>query len=215
MKKTTIKKFNWIAFLILPVTIVLTAVMICVLGSGLLFYPTMDYDNMTPQTESGELWKVLEVVEGEYAYVIYSVDSNYQFDDDHLIAFQGPSIEAIKDVIADSNDGAYVTSYWEGKGVKFNFSNTHDFKEYLEQVVSSNYYNSELDAEVIMANFSEVTLYDLSDYIGYERDNKSGIGLGVIILFFYVAIFTAIVLVVELLLALILKLTVFRIKKQK
>lgn len=215
MKKSTIKKYNIVAFIVLPITIVLTAVLICLLGSGLLFYPTMDYDAVTPQTESGELWEVLEVVEGEYAYVIYSVDSNYRFDDERLIAFQGSSIEEIKDEVVSCYTNSSTTSYWEGRGVKFNFTVTHDFKEYLSEVESHTYYNEAPDEEVITANFSEVTLYDLSDYMGYERDNKSGIGLGVVILFFYVAIFTAIVLAVELLVALILKLTVFRIKKQK
>ncbi len=213
MKKSTIKKFNWIAFLILPATIVLAAVVVCILGGIVMNYPTINYAHVTSQTESGNLWKVLEVVEGEYAYVIYSVDDVYRFGDEHLIAFQGRSIETIKDVIQESNDGAPVTSYWEGKGVTFNFSTTNDFEEYLEDVEDNFYTNFEPDAEVITANFSEVTLYDVSDYIGYERHNNSGVALGITIMIIYVAIFTATVLAVEILVALILKLTVFRMKK--
>lgn len=213
MKKSTIKKFNWIAFLIIPVTIVLIAVAFGIFAASAINSPTINYDHVTPQTESGELWKVLEVVEGEYAYVIYSVDDVYRFDGERLIAFQGPSIEAIEDEIEECNPGAYVTSYWEGKSKKFDFSTAYDFKEYLEKVESTTYYNPEPDAEVITANFSEVTLYDMSDYIGFERHNKSGIALAIIFFVMAIVYWTFIILIVELLIALILKLTVFRMKK--
>ncbi len=213
MKKSTVKKFNWIAFLIIPVTIVLIAAALGIFIACVLNSPTMNYDHVTPQTESGDLWRVLEVTEGEYTYVIYSIDENYMFDDDHLIAFQGPSIEAIIDEIEESNPGANVTSYWEGKGKTFDFSTTNDFEEYLEDVEDNFYTNFEPDAEVITANFSEVTLYDVSDYIGFERHNKSGVALGMIIFTAAIVFWTFIVLAVELLVALILKLTVFRMKK--
>lgn len=213
MKKSTIKKFNWIAFLIIPVIIVLIAVGVCILGGVIINYPTINHDYVTSETESGNLWRVLEVVEGEYAYVIYSVDDVYGFDGERLIAFQGRSIESVKDVIQESGDGAPVTSYWEGKGVTFDFSTTNDFEEYLEDVENNFYTNFEPDAEVITADFSEVTLYDVSDYVGFERHNKSGVALGMMIMIIYVAVFTAIVLAVELLIALILKLTVFKVKK--
>lgn len=216
MKKSTVKTFNWIAFGIIPAIIVLIAVAFSIFAASAINSPTINYDYVTPQTESGELWKVLEVVEGEYAYVIYSVDESYVFDDDQLIAFQGPSIEAIKDKVEETNPGGYgITSYWEGKGVKFDFSTTNDFEEYLEEVESTVYYNLEPDAEVIKANFSEVTLYDVSDYIGYERQNNSGVALGIMIFVGAVVFWTVIVLAVELLVALILKLTVFKVKKER
>ena len=214
MKKSTVKKFNWIAFGIIPAIIVLIAVAFGIFAASAINSPTINYDHVTAQTESGELWRVLEVVEGEYAYVIYSVGESYMFDDDHLIAFQGPSIEAIKDEVEESNPGGNgITSYWEGKGVKFDFSTTNDFEEYLEDVESSVYYNLEPDAEVIKANFSEVMLYDVSDYIGYEYQNNSGFALATMILVGAIVFWTVIVLAVELLVALILKLTVFRMKK--
>lgn len=216
MKKSTVKTFNWIAFGIIPAIIVLIAVAFGVFAASAINSPTINYDHVTPQTESGELWKVLEVVEGEYAYVIYSVGESYMFDDDHLIAFQGPSIEAIKDEVEESNPGGNgITSYWEGKGVKFDFSTTYDFKEYLEKVESTTYYNLEPDAEVITSNFSEVTLYDVSDYIGFERQNNSGVALGIMIFVGAIVFWTVIVLAVELLVALILKLTVFKVKKER
>ncbi len=213
MKKSTVKKFNWIAFGIIPAVIVLIAVALGIFIGSVINGPTINYDHVTTQTESGNLWKVLEVVEGEYAYVIYSVDDAYRFGDEHLIAFQGRSIEAIKDVIQESNDGAPVTSYWEGDGVTFNFSTTHDFKEYLEDVEDNFYTDFEPDAEVITANFSEVTLYDVSDYVGFERHNKSGVALGMMFFTAAIVFWTFIVLAVELMVALILKLTVFKVKK--
>lgn len=213
MKKSTVKTFNWIAFGMIPAIIVLIAVAFGVFAASAINSPTINYDHVTAQTESGELWKVLEVVEGEYAYVIYSVDDVYRFGGERLIAFQGRSIESVKDVIQDSNDGDLVTSYWEGKGKTFDFSTTNDFEEYLEDVEDNFYTNFEPDAEVITSNFSEVTLYDVSDYIGFERHNKSGIALGIVIFVGVIVFWTVIVLAVELLVALILKLTVFRMKK--
>ena len=97
--------------------------------------------------------------------------------------------------------------------MKFDFSTTNDFEEYLEEVESTVHYNLEPDAEVIKANFSEVTLYDVSDYIGYEYQNNSGFALATMILVGVIVFWTVIVLAVELLVALILKLTVFRMKK--
>lgn len=213
MKKSTIKKFNWIAFGIVPAIIVLIAIILFLFIGSVFMSPTMNYDLVTPQTESGELWRVLEVVEGEYAYVIYSVDDVYRFGGERLIAFQGRSIESVKDVVQDSNDGAPVTSYWEGKGVTFDFSTTYDFEEYLKDVEDNYYTNFEPDAEVITADFSEVTLYDVSDYVGFERHNKSGVALGMMIFTAAIIFWTFVVLAVELLIALILKLTVFRMKK--
>lgn len=214
MKKSTVKTFNWIAFGMIPAIIVLIAVAFGIFAASAINSPTINYDYVTPQTESGELWKVLEVVEGEYAYVIYSVDDVYRFDGERLIAFQGRSIEAIKDKVEESNSGGNgITSYWEGKGVKFDCSTTNDFEEYLEDVESSVYYNLEPDAEVITSNFSEVTLYDVSDYIGFERQNNSGVALGIMIFVGVIVFWTVIVLAVELLIAIILKLTVFKVKK--
>ncbi len=215
MKKSTIKIFNWIAFGIVPAIIVLIAIILFLFIGSVFMSPTMNYDLVTPQTESGNLWKVLEVVEGEYAYVIYSVDDVYRFGGERLIAFQGRSIESVKDVIKESNDGDPVTSYWEGKGVTFDFSTTNDFEEYLEDVEDNFYTNFEPDAEVITANFSEVTLYDMSDYIGFERHNKSGIALAIIFFVMAIVYWTFIILIVELLVALILKLTVFKVKKER
>lgn len=214
MKKSTVKTFNWIAFGMIPAIIVLIAVAFGIFAASAINSPTINYDYVTPKTESGELWRVLEVVEGEYAYVIYSVDDVYRFDGERLIAFQGPSIEAIKDEIEESNSGGNgITSYWEGKGVKFDFSTTNDFEEYLEEVESTVHYNLEPDAEVIKANFSEVTLYDVSDYIGYEHQNNSGFALATMILVGVIVFWTVIVLAVELMIAIILKLTVFKVKK--
>ena len=118
--------------------------------------------------------------------------------------------------VEESNDGGNgITSYWEGKGVKFDFSTTNDFEEYLEEVESTVHYNLEPDAEVIKANFSEVTLYDVSDYIGYEHQNNSGFALATMILVGVIVFWTVIVLAVELLVALILKFTVFKVKKER
>lgn len=114
MKRSAIKKYNLVAFVVIPVAIVLVSITLCLLVAGNLFSATMDYAEVTPRTESGELWKVLAVTEGEYAYVVYSVDDVYNYDDTRLIAFQGPDIETIQEEVAQCFTGNLATSYWEG-----------------------------------------------------------------------------------------------------
>lgn len=212
MKNFASKKYNLVAFVIIPVAIVLVSITFCILVGGSLFSPTLDYDDVTPQTESGELWKVLAVIEGEYAYVIYSVDNAYKYDDARLIAFQGPDIETIQKEVTECDTGNEATSYWEGEGTSFNFSNTFDFKQYLSKMERITFTNGAPDSDVVIANFSEVTLYDLSDYVGYEKDNKSGEGLAVVIMFILVGAVTLIVLAVELLVAFALKKAIAKCK---
>lgn len=77
---------------------------------------------------------------------------------------------------------------------------------------SYTYSNGEPDSDVIIKNFSEVTLYDLVDYIGYEKDNKSGEGLAVMVMFILVGGITLIVLAVELLVAFVLRKTIVKFK---
>ena len=214
MKKSTVKKYNWIAFVIVPAIIVLSTTALCVWVVSLWMEPTINYDQVTSQTESGELWKVLEVTEGEYVYVVYSAGNSYQLDNEHLIAFQGPSIEEITNTIEETNPGGNgITSYWEGDGGTFDFSTTYDFEVYLEEVESTVYYNYEPDPEVITANFSKVELYDVSDYIGFERHNNAGVLMGIMFSVAAIVFWPVIILGVELLVALILKLTVFQMKK--
>ncbi len=210
MKNSANKKYNLVAFVIIPVAIVLVSITFCILVGGSLFSPTLNHDDVTPRTESGELWKVLAVIEGEYAYVIYSVDDAYKYDDARLIAFQGPDIETIQEEVAQCFTGNLATSYWEGEGTSFNFSNTFDFKQYLSKVESITFSNGAPDLDVMIDNFSEVTLYDLNDYVGYEKDNKSGEGLAVVIMFILVGAVTLIVLAVELLIAFVLKKTIVK-----
>ncbi len=212
MKESTIKKFNLIAFIILPITIVFITIMICILGGSLLFSPNLDSDAVTAQTQSGYLWQVLEVTDGGYAYVIYSIDSPYRFDDNHLIAFRGQSVEAIEDEIVPCYSNSMTTSYWEGNGAKIDFTTTQNFKVYLEDVESRTYVSEAPDSEMIKENFAQITTYHLSDYMGYEREDKQGIGLATVIFDICVAFVAVIVLVAELLIALVLKLTVFKVK---
>lgn len=65
-------------------------------------------------------------------------------------------------------------------------------------------------------NFSNVNLYDLSEYKGYQEDGNN-MGTGLALIFFYMAIgvLTIVALLIELVIAIILKLTVFKVKKKK
>lgn len=213
MKKTTIRIYSIVAFAVLPIIIILIGVIVFLHCRASVTAPTVDFDNVTSKTQKGELWEELTIVEGRYAYAIYAIDNYYDFDDAELIAFRSSSIEKIEDTIRESNPGAFVTSYWEGKGRSFDFTDTYDFKQYLEDIKNASYYGEAPDPDVITDAFSDITLYDLSEYKGYEYGYNNGIGVALVFVFWIIAGITLAVLAVELLIAVILKLTVFKIKK--
>lgn len=124
-------------------------------------------------------------------------------------------MEEISDTIWSCDYGAYATSYWKGEGKSFDFSVTQDFEEYLDEIQGYTYTGGkEPDLENVTEEFSKVILYDLSDYMGYEHEYNNGIGLAVILAFGAIGGVTLFVLVIELLIAIILKLTVFKVKKE-
>lgn len=219
MTKEKVRKYNIIAFVVLPIVIVLLGILAFLFCYKVFTKPTVDFDEVTSKTQSGELHEELTVVESEYAYTIYCVDGAYYgFDSDkdyagrQLIAFQGASVEEIDAAIAACQPGGYATSYWEGEGTSFDFTTTNDFEEYLEDIRNGSYHKT-LDSEDVAADFSHVTLYDLTDYKGYEYTYNNGIALALGFFFFGIAGITLVVLLVELVIAIILKLIVFRVKK--
>lgn len=211
MRKSTMRMYNIIAFIILPIVIILSGLVYYVRCRESIMAPTVDYAKVTSTTQTGELWEVLTIVEGEYAYVIYCIDDPYSFGAEmgELIAFQGDSIKQIRDTICENNPGAYATSYWEGKGQKFNYTSTYDFKQYLEDIKNTSYEVAP-DLDVITADFSNVTLYDLSEYKGYEQDYNNGAGIVLAFVFVLTAVITLVALGIELLVAVILMNTIFK-----
>lgn len=215
MKKSTIRKYNVIAFIVLPIVIILGGEMLCVGCFFLSMAPRIDYDEVTSQTHIGELWNRLTIEEEEYSYIIYDIGFQDEFENVELIAFRGSSIEEIRDSICDCAPGFYVTSYWEGEGCSYNFTDTGDFKKYLGEVTDDEYYLYPLRREEVITKFSAVTVYDVSAYIGYEKQNRMGEFFCFAIVSCLVVIGTLCALIIELIIAVILKLTVFRRKKVK
>lgn len=72
MKKRTIRTYSIIAFVVLPVLIILLGVFMCVFCQDAAMEPSVDFDEVTSETQKGELWETLTIVEGESAYVIYA-----------------------------------------------------------------------------------------------------------------------------------------------
>ncbi|MBQ8598107.1 MAG: hypothetical protein IJ409_09990 [Lachnospiraceae bacterium] len=216
MKKVTVRMYSVIAFVVLPVVIVLVAILGFLFVRNELTAPTVDQDEVTDSTQTGELYEVLFIEEGDDIYAIYAIGDFYRFDkENELIAFHGFDREEISDTIRSCDYGAYAASYWQGEGQSFDFSVTRDFEEYLEEIQNRTYVEGkEPDWEDITDDFSNVTLYDLSDYKGYEHRYNNGIGIVVILAFGAIGGITLFVLVIELLIAIILKLTVFKVKKE-
>lgn len=217
MTKAKVRTYNIIAFIILPVIIILIGVILCVYCQKAFMAPTVDFDKVTSQTQKAELWEVLTVEEGEDAYIIYGINDYYDLgeDDNELIAFRGTSIEEMRDIIFDCNHGAYATSYWEGEGKKFDFTTTDDFKQYLDDIKNTSYYNEAPNPDIITADFSNVVLYDLSEYKGYEHGYNNGIGIALAFVYMAIGSVVIVVLLAELVIAVILKLTVFKVKKEQ
>lgn len=219
MTKEKVRKYNIIAFAVLPSVIVLLGILAFLFCYKVFTRPTVDFNEVTRKTQSGELHEELTVVESEYAYTVYCVDGAYyglDSDKDYagrqLIAFQGASAEEIDEAIAACGPGGYATSYWEGEGKSFDFTTTNDFEQYLEEIRNDSYYKI-LDSEVVVADFSHVTLYELTDYKGYKYTYNNGITLALGLIFFGIVGIAFVVLLVELVIAVILKLTIFKVKK--
>ncbi len=216
MTKAKVRKFNIFAFVVLPIIIIVIAVVIVICCYKTLTAPTVDLDAVTSKTQAAELWEVLPVVEDEYAYIIYCVNNQYDLgeDDNELIAFQGSSIDELRDTIWGCDYGAEGTSYWEGEGKQFDFTQTCDFEENLENMKHATYYKEDPNPDDIIDDFSNVTLYDVSEYKGYEHGYNNGIAMVVAFWWIAIASVTGIVLLIELVIAIVLKCTVFRMKKE-
>jgi len=218
MKKSTIRTYSIIAFVVLPIIIIVLGIAACFYMKDAVTAPTYNPDEVTSQTQTGELWRVLDVLEGENAYIIYTIgfDDGLDESDVELVAFQGTSIEEIEDVVEECYQGTYRTSYWEGREKYFDFTTTNEFEEYLEKVKNRADDIDAADLDAVAFNFSNVNLYDLSEYKGYQEDgNNMGTALALIFFVMAIGVLTIAVLLIELGIAIILKLTVFRVKKEK
>ncbi len=218
MKKSTIRIYSIIAFVVLPIIIIVLGIAACFYMKDAVTAPTYNPDEVTSQTQTGELWRVLDVLEGEDAYIIYKIGFDDVLDerDVELVAFQGTSIEEIEDVIEECYQGKYPISYWEGEERYFDFTTTNEFEEYLEDIKNKADDNDTPDLDVINFNFSNVALYDINAYKGYHEENMN-IGTGIALSFFVmaIAVLTIVALLIELVIAIILKLTIFKVKKEK
>ena len=212
MKKRTVRIYNIIAFVVLPIVIVVFHIVAFWFVKNELTAPTVNIDEVTESTKTGELYEVLFIEEGDDIYAVYAIGDFFRFDEENeLIAFHGFDREEISDTIWNCDYGAYAVSYWQGEGQYFDFSGTRNFEQYLEEIQSGTYVEGkEPDLENIIEDFSHVMLYDLSDYKGYEHRYNNGIGIAVILVFGAMGIGMLFVLAIELVIAMILKLTVLK-----
>lgn len=214
MKKRTVRIYNVIAFVVLPVVIVLVSILASLFIKNELT-ATVDKDEVTESSRSGELYEVLFVEEGDDIYVIYAIDDFYELNgENELIAFHGFDEEEISDRIWSCDYGAYAISYWQGEGRSIDFSITGDYMEYLAELQENTYAEGkEPDFAHVAEEFSHVTMYELEDYLGYEHVYNVGIGITVIFVLGAIGCAALIALAIELLLAIILRVTVFKVKK--
>lgn len=215
MKKGTVRIYNVIAFVVLPVVIVLVSILASLFVKNELT-ATVDKGEVTDSTQTGELYEVLFIEEGDDIYVIYAIDDFYGLNrENELIAFHGFDKEEIGDRIWGCDYGAYAMSYWQGEGRSIDFCVTGDCKKYLEELQENTYAEGkEPDFDHIADEFSRVTMYELDDYLGYEHIYNNGIGIAVIFALGAIGGAALIALALELLIAIILRFTVFKVKKE-
>lgn len=215
MKKRTVRIYSIIAFVVLPALIILFAIAAFLFLKKELTAPTIDKTEVTDKTRMGELYEVLLIEEGDDIYVIYAIDDFYRLNaENELIAFHGFDKEEIRDMIGCCDYGAYATSYWQGEGERFDFSKTGDFEAYLKERKGYTYTEGKTpDWEAVAESFSQVIVYELEDYMGYEHTYNNGITLVVVLMAGAIGGGALIALAIELLIAFILRFTVFKGKK--
>ncbi len=215
MTKTKIRIFCIIAFIILPLIIIIPG-LISLIKFQISFHTDSGskYDTLSPETQSGHLIHNLNVKDDDYVYSIYCLEFDSKTSVKR-IAFRASSEEEIKQTINESYLENMKTAYWEGDCVIMDFTETDEYINYREKHYITSYSNGATLEEV----YSNVPVYDLSSYIGEEEDEESVfkiIFLGIVnILTSSIMILRIFVpLAIELIIALILKLTIFKIKKE-
>lgn len=205
MKKKKMSKYNKIAFIVIPLLIVLIGVLFCLYSYRVVCLPHISEEEITARTQSGELYMDLRIEEESEAYLVCSLGSDYyhkDYNDDHLIAFKGSSIRELESEIYLCNSVRYAMSYWEGEAEVLDLTNTKDFADYMVLLETN---VPGVDREIVKQNYSHVMVYDLDDYLGYRQvvDNDSLLGL--YFNYFVVLLVAPLLIILEIAVALVIK----------
>lgn len=211
MKKRT---YNVVAFIIIP-----SIILMIFLGIGLCIHygiwnNSLDKKAITGNSLQTELWNVIEVSDMETAYIIYGLNDWDIADDAYVIAIQGWSITDIDDMVEECYPGAFRTSYLKDKDDYriMDFTGFSEVRDYLK--FENSYFETALEkTEYINStthNLKHVRVYDISDYLGYKEDYNNGKGILEIFALLTILPIGLIVIILELVIALIIKLIINR-----
>ena len=196
------KIFNIVSYIIIPILILITMVIACVASHKSLWKPTVNIKELGDNYESGYFTCVAKSIEnnGE-RYAVYAVRDKDKNRLDYLVAFEYERDSQIECI----NAGAYSSGnfhYWEGKHSIVDFT-------YFEDFDSSDILVKE--SELI----KEIRVYDISAYRGYEMKYNNGASLAEAFMHIVILGYGIIFLVMELLIATIANVIIFRNKEKK
>ena len=201
MKSQSNKRYNIIAFLILPLIIIIITIGISILIHTLLWKPTVDYSKLSKQHESGYLYEEMIIKDNEEMYSVYSLRDSDLEDAEYYVAFVYESLEDIDGIEASMYGGEYL-SYWDGEYDIVDFTSFDEFDyEHIEDVAD-------------IEKYRQVRVYDISDYKGYEIHYNNGIALGEGFIQIGIISFGVASLIFELAVAIVIKLLVPKNRKK-
>lgn len=212
MKKIT---YNILAFILIPFIIVITGIILSFIVHYTIWLNEIDYGSITEKSLKTELWQIVEVSDVETAYIVYGLDDCNIADDEYVIVIQGSSVEDIAQRVGNCYPGAFRDSYIKD-AEDYRIIDMTSFKEIREYIGTeeTNSYSANTDENVeeyignITEKLENARLYDISDYIGYDESYNNGKALADAFAILVIVIVFASALVIELVLALIIKILI-------
>ena len=196
------KTFNIISYIVLPILIIVTMVGMCYASHKSFWKPTVNIAELGENYESGYFTCVAKAIENnDEKYVVYAIRDKDNNRQDYLVAFEYEEYSQIECINSDAYSSGNF-HYWDGKYDIVDFAEFEDFDKSDIAVK---------DSELI----KNIRVYDISAYRGYEIHYNNGVSIAESFMHIVLLGYGVIFLVVELIIATIVKLIIFRNKEKK
>lgn len=207
------KKYNKITLFLIPISILIVNIIFSIAFIGYVKINSITFDKkrINENTITSTLYNIIEIENENDSYVIYCLSDKYVTEEDeYLIAFKGETIEEINDRITDSDNILLdIICYWDESNIIEikDFSNEEETLDYID-----NFLHKTEDKEQAKQLTKEIKVYDLNSYIGYDSNDEDITLFFTYIILGYILLFSLFITVVEILIASLLKVTVFKNK---
>lgn len=191
MKSQGNKRYNIIAFIVIPLIIIFITLVISGIIGGIFYYSQLEDTEKFKHCESGRLEEEICLDDNTIVYRIWETDT-------YFIAFKGENLDEIQNTVKIL-PGGNVLSYWEGNYTEIDI---YDYIVNINDIEEYNKYTTYMD--------KEIRVYDIKDYKGYDTSQGSNFGAFIIITLMLCG--GAITLVAELILAFIFKIILRELK---